>query len=196
MTKAFPALSYQLFFEDHTPEAILELGQNTTRTLRATMRTVDSPPPREFLKSNHSYLAPYDHIDPIPPIPFFTAEEEDYLVEQYAIQGFRNTLQFYTVGNKYLSWKFAHDQGNITIPQPVLSVIPYHDPVANWTIAAQVLRSAEFLPNLKTVTLEGAHWIHLENPKHTNEAIREWLDELPREVKNGGGAKGRVKDEL
>ena len=55
------------------------------------MRTVDSPPPREFLKSNHSYLAPYDHIDPIPPIPFFTAEEEDYLVEQYAIQGFRNS---------------------------------------------------------------------------------------------------------
>ena len=91
MTKAFPALSYQLFFEDHTPEAILELGKNTTRTLRATMRTVDSPPPQGFLKSDHSYLAPYDHIDPIPPIPFFTAEEEDYLVEQYAIQGFRNS---------------------------------------------------------------------------------------------------------
>ena len=105
-------------------------------------------------------------------------------------------LQFYTVGNKYLSWKFAHDQGNITIPQPALSVIPYHDPVANWTIAAKVLRSAEFLPNLKTVTLEGAHWIHLENPKHTNEAIREWLDGLPKEVKNGGGARKGVKDEL
>ena len=96
MTKAFPALSYQLFFEDHTPEAILELGKNTTRTLRATMRTVDSPPPQGFLKSDHSYLAPYDHIDPIPPIPFFTAEEEDYLVEQYAIQGFRNSKSLTT----------------------------------------------------------------------------------------------------
>lgn len=68
--------------------------------------------------------------------------------------------------------------------------------MANWTIAAVALRSAEFLPNLKTVTLEGAHWIHLENPKHTNEAIREWLNELPKEVKSGGGAKGRAKDEL
>lgn len=27
----------------------------------------------------------------IPPIPFFTVEEEDYMVEQYGIQGFKNS---------------------------------------------------------------------------------------------------------
>jgi soluble epoxide hydrolase/lipid-phosphate phosphatase len=122
----FPALTYQVFFEDHTTAAAVELEKNTTRTIRATLRTVDSPPPAAFLKSEDSYLSGWKDVHIIPPVPFFTAEEEDYIVEQYSIQGFRNTLQFYTHGNKYLSWKLGHDQGNHTISQPVLSVIPLH----------------------------------------------------------------------
>jgi hypothetical protein len=59
----FPALAYQLFFEDHTAAAIVELGKNITRTTRATLRTVDSPPPAAFLKSKNSYLSGWNGVD-------------------------------------------------------------------------------------------------------------------------------------
>lgn len=190
----FPALAYQLFFEDHTAAAVVELGKNITRTTRATLRTVDSPPPAAFLKSKDSYLSGWDDVDIIPPVPFFTAEEEDYLIAQYAIQGYRNTLQFYTKGNKYLSWEFGHKQGNHTIPQPVLAVIPLQDPVGDWVIASNILHSADYLPNLKTVTLDGAHWIHLEQPVKVNSALKTWLDELPLHAK--GISTKRPSDEL
>lgn len=59
----FPALAYQLFFEDHTAAAVVELEKNVTRTIRATLRTVDSPPPAAFLKSPESYLSGWNDVD-------------------------------------------------------------------------------------------------------------------------------------
>jgi hypothetical protein len=59
----FPALAYQIFFEDHTAAATVELGKNITRTTRATLRTVDSPPPAAFLKSKNSYLSGWNDVD-------------------------------------------------------------------------------------------------------------------------------------
>jgi len=190
----FPALSYQLFFEDSTAAAIVELDKNVTRTLRATLRAVDSPPPTDFLKSTDSFLSGWKDVATIPSIPFFTAEEEDYMVQQYGIQGFKYTLQFYTRSNKYLSWEFAHNQGNHTISQPTLYVMPLQDPVADWASASRLLHSADFLPNLKTVALDGAHWVHLEKPTEFNAVLRDWLDELSPEAK--GIPVGRHADEL
>ncbi|KAJ8462480.1 hypothetical protein ONZ45_g17916 [Pleurotus djamor] len=106
-----------------------------------------------------------------------TPEEEDYFVEQYSIQGFDNTLQFYTEGNRYRSWQFAHQQGNHTITQPVLSILPVDDPVADWEFAAKILGSAGFIPDLTTKMLPGAHWVQLEFPKEFNAAMRAWLAE-------------------
>lgn len=63
LVPSFPALSYQLFFEDHTAAAIAELEKNVTRTMRATLRTVDSPPPAAFLKSPDSFLSGWDDVD-------------------------------------------------------------------------------------------------------------------------------------
>jgi soluble epoxide hydrolase/lipid-phosphate phosphatase len=190
----FPALSYQLFFEDSTAAAIVELEQNITRTLRGTLRSLNSPPPADFLKSTDSFMSGWKDVAVIPPIPFFTIEEEDYMVEQYGIQGFKNTLQFYTRSNKYLSWEFTHNQGNYTISQPALYVMPLHDPVADWTLVSRMLHSEEFLSNLKTVIFDGAHWIHLERPAEFNAALRDWLDGLSPETK--GILAGRPVDEL
>lgn len=39
-----------------TTEAIIELNEDIRRTLRATLRGVQSPPPKEFLTQNYSYL--------------------------------------------------------------------------------------------------------------------------------------------
>lgn len=104
----FPALTYQLFFDRKTGEAIGELDKDIRRSLRATLRTMESPPPEAFLQSRDSFLGAWDSVAEvrnllhlhgilndeyaqIDPIPFFSPEEEDYFVEQFSIQGFRNS---------------------------------------------------------------------------------------------------------
>ncbi|GAW05471.1 alpha beta-hydrolase [Lentinula edodes] len=159
LTSAIPKLTYQLFFDGKTAEAVEELNKDMRRTVRATLRTKDSPPPDDYLTSPYSFLDAWGHVEEIPPVPFFTPEEEDYFVEQYQLQGFKNTLQFYTDENRYASWKFAHEQGNHTIPQPVLAILPTDDPVADWVLASRLLHSEDFLPNLTTELLSGAHWV-------------------------------------
>ncbi|THH02215.1 hypothetical protein EW026_g620 [Hermanssonia centrifuga] len=171
-----PKLSYNLFFERMTQEAVKELSQDVRRTLRATLRSVDSPPPDEFLQQTESFLRGWEGTE-TPSITFFTREEEDYWVQQFEIQGFAYTLNFYTHGNRYGSWKFANAQGNHTIPQPVLSILPTQDPVADWVLAANLLKSAEFIPNLTTETVVAAHWLQLEKPDEVNAIMRRWLDQ-------------------
>jgi len=204
LTPVIPKLTYQLFFDGKTAEAVDELNRDIRRTVRATLRTKASPPPEEFLTSPHSFLDAWGHVEEIPPVPFFTPEEEDYFVEQYQLQGFKNTLQFYTDENRYSSWKFAHEQGNHTISQPVLAVLPTDDPVADWVLATRLLHSETFLPDLTTELLPGAHWVHLENPQLFNGVMRKWLEErfpgseavMVNEADAAVGTGGHVGDEL
>ncbi|KAJ7083118.1 Alpha/Beta hydrolase protein [Mycena belliarum] len=186
---ALPKLTYQLFFDQNTSQAVAELDKDMRRSIRATLRTVASPPPTDFLTSSTSYLEAWEDVAEIPPVPFFTPEEEDYFVQQYGIQGFKYTLEFYTEENRRASWAFDHAQGNYTIPQPVLSILPNNDPVADWDLAAKILRSRDFLPNSKMKLIDGAHWCHLEHPHKFNAFMREWLDEV-------FGGKGDRRDEL
>ncbi|KAF8164754.1 Alpha/Beta hydrolase protein [Crassisporium funariophilum] len=181
----FPALTYQLFFDTLTDAAVAELDRDIRRTVRATLRTVDSPPPESFLKDKESFLAAWDEFEEIPPIPFFTPEEEDYFVDQYSLNGFRHTLQFYTHHNRFIGWELANSQGNHTIYQPVLAIYPTQDPVSNWVHVAKHLNSSDFLPNLTTKLLPGAHWVHLEHPSEFNELVREWLSATPWQDEKG-----------
>ncbi|KAL1702948.1 Alpha/Beta hydrolase protein [Schizophyllum commune] len=176
-----PKLAYNVFFADNTTAAAAELNEDVGRTIRATLRQKSSPPPEDFLTYKDTYMGPWKKYAEIPPVPFFTPEEEKYYIEQYSIQKFDNTLQFYTTPvsrhNRYSAWKFAHDQGNWTIPQPALSILPSDDPVADWVKAAAILHSADFLPNLKTVVVPGSHWFHLESAAPFNKELRAWLEE-------------------
>ncbi|KAG7091889.1 hypothetical protein E1B28_008290 [Marasmius oreades] len=185
LVPVLPKLAYQLFFSGKTKEAIAELDKDIKRTVRATLRTGASPPPPLFLSSAESFLAAWSEIEEIPPVPFFSAEEEEYFIEQYKKQGFRNTLQFYTDSNRYATWKFAKDQGNHTIPQPVFAVLPKHDPVADWAFAAKLLKSEIFLPKLTTKMIDGGHWAHLEYPEEFNAALKRWLDGLQGQLGEG-----------
>jgi soluble epoxide hydrolase/lipid-phosphate phosphatase len=62
LAAALPKLSYQLFFNKNTPEAIAELDKDVRRTIRATLRTVASPPPDEFLKSRSTFVGGWDNV--------------------------------------------------------------------------------------------------------------------------------------
>ncbi|EGO01415.1 hypothetical protein SERLA73DRAFT_103194 [Serpula lacrymans var. lacrymans S7.3] len=194
LMQTMPRLAYQIFFENHTTEAISELNKDIRRSLRATLRTVASPPPDNFLTNTTSYMGAWSTLDEIPPIPFFTPEEEDYLVEQFSIQKFDNTLIFYTHGDRYGTWKAAQEQGNFSIPQPALSILPLNDPVADWVFAAKYLKSASFLPQLTTKTMSGAHWPHLENPDAFNSILRDWLNKNTK--KSGPTLFTQAADEL
>ncbi|KAI5120723.1 hypothetical protein M0805_006429 [Coniferiporia weirii] len=172
-----PRLAYILYFQEKTTEAIAELDRDIRKTLRSVYRSIESAPPDAFLTSKDAFLEAYE--DEIAPIPFLTEEEEDYLVEQFSIQGFKNTLQFYTHGNRYAAWELANSQGNHTISQPALVVFPTDDPVADWAAAMKLLGSEEFVPNLTVENIRAAHWIQLENPAEFNAVLRRWLDALP-----------------
>jgi soluble epoxide hydrolase / lipid-phosphate phosphatase len=63
----FPHLAYQVYFAEHTSTAVAELGADIRRTLRATLRTVASPPPPDFLLSNSSYLRAWKGVDTVSP---------------------------------------------------------------------------------------------------------------------------------
>lgn len=109
LATAHPRLTYQLFFDRQTSAATAELDRDVRRTLRGILRDVASPPPASFLTSPDTFLGAWDGVDEvcfldlagsrdhvsakqylqIPPIPFFSKEEEDYWVEQYSISGFK-----------------------------------------------------------------------------------------------------------
>jgi hypothetical protein len=80
---------------------------------------------------------------------------------QVAEDSYKNFVQ-----NRHRSWRQAHSQRNHTISQPVLAIYPKEvrsiflrlsrlltsekDPVADWLVAATVLKSADYLPDLTT----------------------------------------------
>lgn len=60
-----PKLAYQLFFDSDPDAAAKELEKDPRRTIRATLRTVDSPPPEGFLKSNDSFLKAWEDVEEV-----------------------------------------------------------------------------------------------------------------------------------
>ncbi|KAF7984325.1 hypothetical protein HWV62_15319 [Athelia sp. TMB] len=190
----FPKLAYNLYFEANTSVAIAELDQNIRRSVRGVLRTVDSPPPVAFLKSNESFLEAWSEVDPASAITgdYMRLINKDFRSHLYRssplkrkIISWNNTPFRVSKTNKYISWEFGHSQQNNTIPQPALSILPLNDPVADWVGAARVLHTADYFANLKTVTVAGAHWMHLENAVEVNKALREWLDEYDSQIKGG-----------
>jgi soluble epoxide hydrolase / lipid-phosphate phosphatase len=60
-----PHLAYQVYFAEQTSTAVAELDTDIRRTLRATLRTVASPPPADFLLSNSSYLVAWKNVSTV-----------------------------------------------------------------------------------------------------------------------------------
>ncbi|KIL59522.1 hypothetical protein M378DRAFT_169171 [Amanita muscaria Koide BX008] len=190
--KFIRSFMYQVFFDEHTEKAAAELDTDIRRSLRALYRSLKHPPPDGFFKKRDTVLETFGSQE-ILPITYLTPEEEDYLVEQFEIQGFKNTLYLYATENRYQSWKVPHDQDNHTITQPVLTVYPTKDFLVNWKLIAFVLRSSKYIPNLATETVPGAHFPHMESPEAFNAVVREWMSKVGV---SGSEEKGRVADEL
>lgn len=62
LVPVFPELAYQVFLGETPKAAADELDRDVRRSLRATLRTVASPPPEGFLTDTHSFLSAYADI--------------------------------------------------------------------------------------------------------------------------------------
>ena len=62
---AHPRLAYQLFFDRQTPAAVAELNRDIRRTLRGTIRSLASPPPKSFLTSLDTFMGAWDSVDEV-----------------------------------------------------------------------------------------------------------------------------------
>jgi hypothetical protein len=63
LVPVLPHLSYQLFFDKKTPEAIAELSKDIRRTIRATLLASDiSSPPPGFLTSKDTFLGTWSEV--------------------------------------------------------------------------------------------------------------------------------------
>jgi hypothetical protein len=69
----FPRLAYQVYFETNKMTAAGELDQDIRRTIRATFRSMESPPPDTFLTHQNSFLEGWNNL------PYVTGPHFDIL---------------------------------------------------------------------------------------------------------------------
>lgn len=65
LTAVMPKLAYQVFFERNTSDAVSELDMDIRRTLRATLRSVESPPPDHFLTRDDTFIGTWNEIQEV-----------------------------------------------------------------------------------------------------------------------------------
>ena len=65
LVQLIPHFGYQEYFAEQTSTAIAELNTDIRRTLRASLRTVASPPPSDFLTSTSSYLDAWKNVSTV-----------------------------------------------------------------------------------------------------------------------------------
>lgn len=65
LVHALPRLAYQLFFDRDHAAATAQLDQDIRRTIRATHRTADSPPPDAFLTHHDSFLEGWKDVEEV-----------------------------------------------------------------------------------------------------------------------------------
>jgi soluble epoxide hydrolase / lipid-phosphate phosphatase len=58
------------------------------------------------------------------------------------------------MGNRNLTFQFETKQGNYTLPQPVFTLFPTRDPVADWVGFARQVKSYAFLKNYRNAVSE------------------------------------------
>ncbi|KPM43444.1 hypothetical protein AK830_g3115 [Neonectria ditissima] len=110
----------------------------------------------------------------LPVGPWYSQDLRERHLEVFGVEdGYKGVTRWYRMWMENL---FAPDEvgfDDFRISQPALFVVP-EDP--DFTTQQQIL--ASWAPNLKTVTTDSGHWVHIERPAETNAAIEEFLHSL------------------
>ncbi|KAL6920554.1 hypothetical protein FSST1_004580 [Fusarium sambucinum] len=86
--------------------------------------------------------------------------------------GYKGVCRWYRMWKDNLVAPDEKGFEDFKIRQPVLFVVPSH-PKESMTQQQQMLSS--WAPNLRTVSLDTCHWLHLEQPDQTNTSIQEFI---------------------
>ena len=98
--------------------------------------------------------------------PVMSDEELGVFVSAFESSGFSGGINWYR--NLDRNWHILADVNPI-IQQPALMIYGDRDTIPKSE------RLIDFVPNVKTVTLDCGHWIQQEQPEETNNAIVNWL---------------------
>lgn len=98
--------------------------------------------------------------------PIMSDSELAVLISAFESTGFTSSINWYR--NLDRNWHLLADVDPI-IQQPTLMIYGDRDVV----MQSETLK--EFVPNVDVVHFDCEHWIHLEKPTETNQAILEWL---------------------
>lgn len=115
----------------------------------------------------------------IPDVPLaYTSLDEplfDALVESHSQHGFFGATSYYL--NNEANAQFAKSEVNGGVLEfPVLYIDAKHDSICSTTTSPGMGESQQkFTKDLTYEVIEAAHWVQLEKPKETNEALEKWL---------------------
>lgn len=126
-----PHVTYNVYFQNNATGAAQELNADIRKSLRSCYQTAKSTIPADFLTENNTFLGPWNTFlqqHKLKQIPFsglVSHALEDYLVEQYSIQGFYNSeflacLLTSTRNGRILTW--LHSFQWIPNREPILDL--------------------------------------------------------------------------
>lgn len=98
--------------------------------------------------------------------------QEAHLEAFVSKDGYKGVCRWYRMWKDNLNVPDEKGFEDFKIEQPVLFIVP-SEPAASMQQQQQMLSA--WAPNLRTVSLDTSHWIHLEQPSQTNKAMQSFL---------------------
>ena len=179
---------YQLYFQ--TPGvAEAELERDVRRSVRSLLYSASGDAPRsENAGKASTDLAMISRtggfldrlIDPAELPPWLTENDIDFYVQEFTRTGFTGGLNWYR--NHDLSWELLGAFAGARVTVPALYVAGDRDLVGSFRGMEQLIANLNFfVPQLqRTILLSGCgHWTQQERASEVNEAIIEFLLQLP-----------------
>jgi pimeloyl-ACP methyl ester carboxylesterase len=175
-------LSHYWFHFQEPGVADAEFERDTRTALRRVLYSISGDAPaetrRHTLQLGKGWLA--NTIDPERLPDWLTDADLDHMAAEFSRSGFRGGLNWYR--NIDRNWELTAPWAGALIRQPALFIAGSADPVIGFGSGASALQALEAtVPGLtRKLLIDGAgHFIQQERPQIVNDAILEFLAELP-----------------
>lgn len=158
-----------------------ELDANVRAFLRGFLFTLSADAPGDALGSMlggeaEGILERLTQPDLLP--AWLTEDDLDRYAAEFERTGFRGGLSWYRCAD--LSWELTRARADVRIRQPALFVAGERDPVLAMNRGAEEALAANVPGLTKVVLVPGCgHWTQQEQPQAVNEALLEFLADLP-----------------
>jgi pimeloyl-ACP methyl ester carboxylesterase len=191
-SKTFPETADAIFYQSYFQVpgvAEAELEKDVHRTISSFLYNASGDAPRHTAgpSSEPAYMVPRNggmlttRVAPSSLPSWITEKDIDVYVRQFEATGFRGGLNWYR--NIDRNWELFAPFAGAKITVPALFVAGDRDLVLSFPGTEQILATLpNRVPHLrKTLILPGCgHWTQQERPAEVNEALIQFLKEVPR----------------